>query len=440
MSIFTKFNSWLMKNNLARFIFSLFLAIILWFIISITKYPSVQKTIDHITLSTDIDGTSASDNGLSVISCDVQEVEIEIIGSRTQVGNLTNDNLEAYIDAENVTAAGTKTLTIKVRGTNGSNYEVKSISPATATVVFDKYDTREFAVKPKIPNVSYAKDKAINEDEFSCEPSVVRIYGPSAMLDKIAKCEAVSYSNLTLDSSYVLTSDELNLYTEDGSIIGQSDLKLSTSKFSINIPVRTQKTVGLTVSIANAPADFDQSCLKFNMSVDSVVLAANNSQTEIPDTIDIGKIMLSDLDLDFSKTLTLSSVLENSDYINVSDVDAVTVSLDTSGLAKTDITLDQSRITISNKPDSNYSYSVLTQKLPIAVVGPEEIIQQLTADDIIADVNLLNADITTNQFNYYVTFSCPKYNNVWVVTKSTVSIYRTENEDNVETTTTQKTE
>ncbi len=416
----------LSNHNISTIIYSVIIAIILWFVVSITQYPSVQKTIEHIPVATDITGTVASENGLSVISCDVEEVTVELLGSRTQVGSLNNENLVAYIDAANVSASGTKNMTIRVRSAanNKINYEIQSVYPPTATVVLDRYDTREFSINPKTPNVTIAEGKAINSEEFLCEPGIIKITGPSAQLDKISKCYAVANTELSLADSYTLASDEIQLFTEDGTPIDQTGMTFGNTNFSINIPIRIQKTVGLYVSIANAPADFDQSILKFNMSADSVVLAANSSATAIPDNIEIGKIFLSDLDINYSKTFSLKRVLEGSEYINVSDLDNVTVSLNSEGLEKTDLTLDRSRITLSNSPDSSYDYYILTQNMTISVVGPENIISEITSEDIIADVNLLNADTSVDQFNASVTFSCPQYNDVWVVTSSKVSVLK----------------
>ena len=427
---FNRIREHLMKNNFSLAILSILIAILVWFIISMTQYPSVQKTIANIPLSVDITGSAAESNGLSVISCNVEEVTVELLGSRTSVGNLNNENLIAYLDADSVSSTGTKSLTVKIRSTSGINFEVKSVTPSTASVIFDKMDTREFPVSAKIPNVTVVEGKAINSDDITCEPSAVRITGPSAQLDKISKVYAVSNKTNSLDTSYVLPSDEVQLYTEDGSLIDQSSLKLSTANFSINIPVRTQKTVPLTVGITNVPSTFDQRCIKFNLSADSVVLATNNSSTELPQNLEIGKVALSDLSPNFTKTFSLSNVLgENSELINMSDLETVTVSLDASGLSTMDLTLDQSRITISNIADSSYDYSVMTSKLPITVVGPEDIISDITAEDIVGDVNLLNADITTDQITLPVTFSCLKHDNVWVVTNARVTIERTKKED-----------
>ena len=414
-----------LRNNFLLALLSLFLACIVWLIISMTQYPDALKTIEHIPLSTDISGSVAGNNGLSVISSDVKEVTVELLAGKTQVGSLNNETLEAYIDADSVTNPGTRTLTIKIRGASNINYEVKSVKPANATIVFDKMDTRTFDVSAQIPNVSVVDGKAIDQNDITCEPSEVRITGPSSQLDKISKCIAVSNKELSLDSTYNLQSDELQLYTEDNALIDQSTMKLSDAVFNITIPVRTQKEVGLYVSIVDAPDNFDTDIIKFDMSSDSVVLACNNSKVEIPDMLDIGKVSLNELKPGFTKTFSISNRLEGSDYENVSELETVTVKFDDSDFAQTSLVLDKSRISTSNEPDAaNYKYEVLTQRMEITLVGPEEVINEITPEDILADVNLINANLSTDQFSWNASFTC-KYDSVWVVTNSKVSVQRT---------------
>ena len=414
-----------LRNNFLLALLSLFIACIVWLIISMTQYPDALKTIEHIPLSTDISDSVAGNNGLSVISSDVEEVTVELLAGKTQVGSLNNETLEAYIDADSVTNPGTRTLTIKIRGASNINYEVKSVNPANATIVFDKMDTRTFDVSAQIPNVSVVDGKAIDQNDITCEPSEVRITGPSSQLDKISKCIAVSNKELSLDSTYNLQRDELQLYTEDNALIDQSTMKLSDAVFNITIPVRTQKEVGLYVSIVDAPDNFDTDIIKFDMSSDSVVLACNNSKVEIPDMLDIGKVSLNELKPGFTKTFSISNRLEGSDYENVSELETVTVKFDDSDFAQTSLVLDKSRISTSNEPDAaNYKYEVLTQRMEITLVGPEEVINEITPEDILADVNLIKANLSTDQFSWNASFTC-KYDSVWVVTNSKVSVQRT---------------
>lgn len=419
-----------MTSNLSLAILAGIIAVIIWLFISLTQYPTVQKTVENIPVTVDISGSTASQNGISVISCDVEKVTVELLGSRTQIGYLNNESLTAYFDADNVSGTGTKKLSLKLKSNDNSLvYDVKSISPAKATVVFDKIETREFDVIPRSPNVSFAEDKVIDLEKYVCTPSVISITGPSAQLDKIQYCYAVMDRIITLSNTYNVPCDRIELYTKNNALIDQSAFTFSDMNISLTIPVRSQKTVDLYFSITNAPENFDKSIIKYKLSAETVTLACSNTQIEIPDSLDIGYVPLYEIKPGYSKTFSLSSRLEGSELINVSDTKDVTVNFDGEGLDEISLTLDQSHIKISNPPDSSYKYDVLTQQMTITVIGPAESISQVTADDIIGEVNLLNTNITTDQFNQNVTFSCPDFNDVWVTANTKVSIQRTKIEN-----------
>lgn len=429
------------QTNFSLAIYSVLIAIAVWFAVSLTLYPSVPKTIEKVTLDLAIGSTATSDSTLSVISCDVKNVKVKVIGSRTQIANIDSDTLTAYVDTDNIYTTGRKNLPIKVKSTNGIEFEVESINPATAEVVFDKYESIQFPVQPKIPNVTFDKNKTLNPNEFSCEPNMVTITGPSSQINKISTVYAVSNREMTLDSSHALSSDEIQLLAEDNTVIDQSSVSFDTTSFLINIPVLTVKEVGVYVQILNAPASFDQNSLNLKMSTDKIKIASKNSQTEIPDKLEIGKIYLSSITPDYSKTFDLSQTLETQNCINMSDTTSITVTMDSENIETKEITIDQSRVNISNAPDE-YDYRVITQNIDLEIAGDPETIEKITPNDIVADVNLLNSNITENQFTYDVIFSCPKYPDVWAITEYKVSIERipketatTTEEETTETTT-----
>lgn len=428
MKFFNNLKERYMSNNLFLAVLAGIIAVILWLAISLTQYPSVQKTIEHIPVTIDISGSTASQNGLSVIGCDVEEVKVELLGSRTQIGYLTNENLTAYFDADNVSTTGERKLTLKIKSDSGIKYEIKSVTPSKATVFFDKMDTREFNVVPLTPNVKIVDGKVKNPDEYTCIPSQVSITGPSAKLDLIDKCYAVSNKEMSLDTSYVLSGAELQLYTEDNVLIDQSALKSNTTNFDINIAVRTQKKVKLSAAIANAPANFNPDTIKFKLSSDAITLACNNSQVEIPDTIDLGLIPLYEIKPGFSRTFSIEKSLEGSELINVSDLESVVVTIDESEFTEKPLTIYSDHLKISNPPDNSYEYSLLTQQVDVTVVGSAESIAEITAEDIIGEVNLLNTNITEDQFNQSIIFSCPSFDDVWIATNSKAAIQRTKAE------------
>jgi hypothetical protein len=175
------------------------------------------------------------------------------------------------------------------------------------------------------------------------------------------------------------------------------------------------------VGIAGAPSNFNSDFLKFNLSSSSITLASQNGQlSDFPNTFEVGKIRLSDLALGYSKTFTI----DTGNYKNMSNLDTVTVTLDDSDLGSKDFVITDFNIT--NAPD-NYDFEVVTQSLEVTIIGPKDVIEEITAGDIVADINLLNADKLTESetFNWDVTISFPKYDNVWAVTQSKATIRKT---------------
>ena len=133
-----------LTTNPAMIIYSVLIAIIAWFIISITVYPTTPKTLSNIPVEVDITGTSAEENGLSVISYETKKVTVTIQGNRSSIGSLSADDLVASAVVENVTSAGEKYLKINVISKKSDvKFDVTSVSPSTMAVMFDKIDTRE---------------------------------------------------------------------------------------------------------------------------------------------------------------------------------------------------------------------------------------------------------------------------------------------------------
>lgn len=416
------------QNNLSLAIYSMILAILAWFVISMTFYPSVPKTIENVSLKIDITGTPAAENGLSVISQDVDTVKVKIRGSRTQVGNMNSESLIAYVDADNITSTGKKTLTVKVKSNTSINYEVDSIYPATVNVVFDKYDTREFPVTPVMHNLTVAEGKTYDPEELSCEPEFISITGPSDQLDKIAKCCAVSDKELSLDTSYTGPSDSIELYGADGSVMSQTNLKFNKSSFLITVPILTQKTAKLTVGISNQPSNFDVDWLmdRFSLSAETIDIASGSTLSEIPEAIEIGSIKLSDITLDYSNSFDIKKILEDAGLKNQSNISTVNVDFDSAGLTTREFTISGDRIRTKNKPSVLYDYTVVTNSIDITVIGPEETLKQLTANDFTVEANLLGNDSSTmDQFPNDVEISCPDYDQVWSVSKVRVYIKKT---------------
>ncbi len=413
-------------SRLAMMIVSLIVAIILWFVISIAIYPTTPRTIYNIPLTIDISGSTAEEYGLSVIDCDVEEVTVQIEGNRSQIGNLTAENLTASVEVDSVSTAGTKKLSITVTSNDGIAFDVKSVSPSTVSVVFDYIVTETFDIQPSTPNITFTDGCILDEENYACTPSTIDVTGPQQELNQVSYCVAETQQSEQLASSKILTTDTLLFYNESGTEVDATNFSYDMARFSIEVPVLYQKSLDITYQITNAPSDFDLDCLNLTLSESQILLAAPSSTIDEMSEFNIGSIALRDIDLDFSQDFTVSIP---DDYTNQSGFSTVTLTLDSTGLAKKDFVLTD--ISVVNAPAS-YDFEVLTSQLTVSIIGPEEVLEELDASDITANVDLLSysvqadaVDSDTVTFNYTPTISCSKYDNVWAVGDYRVAVQGT---------------
>lgn len=405
-------------------IVSFVLAIMLWFVISISIYPTTPKTFSNIALEIDITGTSAEENELSVIKQSVKNVTVTVKGDRSRIGSLKSEDLIATAAIENVTSPCEKSFKIDVRSNDPNiEFEVTEIKPKNVTVMFDRIDTQEFELSVNAPNVTAAEGLYMDQSEFSVTPSKVEISGPSTILDSIDKAQIYVDTKQEINSAYTFHSKDVVLFDKNEAKINPDNLTINSKDFMVEIPVYMQKELGLTYDLRYAPANFDINSLNFEFNVDTITLASPNTDLENISTWSIGSIPLYDLDWDFNKSFYLEIP---ANYKNLSNVSTVTAKLNTEGLGKKTVTVND--ISILNEP-SDYDCTVNTYGLTFDIIGPEEDLEEITEKDIIVTVDLLKYTVQSNVFTADVTISFPNYDKVWAVGLQKVSVTATPNHE-----------
>lgn len=408
----------------ATVVLSVATAILIWFIVSVNLYPTTPVTFYNIPLIVETEGTSAAKNGLNVVSCNVETVSVQIIGSRSKVGTLTEADLIAYASAENVSSAGETTLDIKVRSDRNIAFEVNTVSPARANVVFDKIETQSFAVTPSFPNLIVTSGHTMSD--VTCEPAVIDITGPSARLEEISKVVITSQKEGEIDSSHVLYTTDVTLYNAENSIIDPEGLTIPTVNFKIDIPVMTQKTMPLSYVLRNVPSGFDERWLRERLilSTETLTFASNDAALANQESWDLGYYpSLSDIGLDYSYTF---DVPEKEGIINQSGIKQVTLTLDSEGLSEREFVLGKDNFSIVNAPE-NYDFRVITETLTIKVIGPTEVLEELSTSDIVVKVDLLNHNTSqSTSFTADTQVSFSNVSTVWASQPYRITIEQTE--------------
>ena len=195
--------------------------------------------------------------------------------------------------------------------------------------------------------------------------------------------------------------------------------------------VLTQKTVPFKVNLKlPSNSDFDKDSIKFNITPAELTIASGSSDVTLTDDPLEIPISLSAVDIGFSKEFSIENMLSGKNVKNVSDIENVKVTLDDEGLASKEISLAGEKVSLLHVPSDGYSYSIESAKLKVKLIGPADVINDITAADLDATVNFLGEDTSKNPdlFAYDVQVSCSTHNNVWCYNAPQVNIRKTAKE------------
>lgn len=415
------------RNNAMRIALAFICALIAWFFVTMKFYPSRPKSYSGVTLSTELEADSqleimsVSKNNIKVLT-----VDVDFECSRYDYNSIKLGNLEAYIDTADITKPGKYSLEVKLRSTKGHKLSNIDIKPAFVDVELDIMDTKTVSLMADTSTLIKAEDKIFGE--VKCDPPSIEIKGPSEKLKKVNTVMAVSDYSEVIDSSRHITSSRYILYDEEGKALSDvSKLIFSRNTVDMTINVKTEKEVPIVASFQTSDPNFDKTSISYTFEPDKITLAAESADS-INDPFEI-KVPLSDIDdISFEADYPINNAKLESDNIeNVSKLDSVHFTLNGSRLASKELTLSNSNMHPMQIPDDDYDYSIVTESLVIKLIGPKELLNDITASDLNANVYLINGENEPIVFprDVEITFKSKSHNTVWAVTGQKVNIRKT---------------
>ncbi|MBR1383795.1 MAG: hypothetical protein IJ555_08305, partial [Ruminococcus sp.] len=142
-------------TDLSLRILAFTIAVIVWFILSITQYPTVTKTIKDIRVEFNMAGTAAEEKGLEALNYKDITVDVEIKGMNYEIGNYDANDLIATVNLDSVTKEGKYMLDIDVRSVHTTDRcTVVSVTPETHEVEFDRITQKTLQVTAEAPLIT----------------------------------------------------------------------------------------------------------------------------------------------------------------------------------------------------------------------------------------------------------------------------------------------
>ena len=396
-------------SDLGQRILAVALAVIIWLILSITQYPTINKTITKIPVDINLSGTIAEEKGLSALNFKDLTVDVVIEGMNYEIGSYSASDLTATVDVSPVTKKGTYKLDIDIKSTHSADkISILSISPETVEVQFDAITSKEYDLSPSAPNISAQEGYSLGA--ISCTPSKITITGADNDLAEIAKAYAVFDKNISLSEDTTLTTDKIVLYDKYDNVLDSSLYQFTDDEYTLSIPIYKKKTGNLKIEFSGVPSGFDLDTIKYTISDNPIAILTSDLEDEIEEDITVGTIPLSEVDLARRYTFNIPFSAGESSADSIS---AVNVNFESEGFTSKTFDIPKTQFTVINEP-SGKKVSFDTAKLTnVTIYGPEEVIEGLKAKDLTAQIDLSDIGSSSGSMLKTATVYSEKYNNVW---------------------------
>ena len=412
-------------KDIAMRVYSFLLAILAWFVISVSVFPTTTITFKDIAVDVEISGTSAERNNLNVISVSNENIKALVKGNRSEIGGMTSADFIAKAEVSNITSAGDYELLLTLECVkNNVDFEY-TIYPDKVTVGFDRIVSKTFELDAYVPNIK-AEDGYLKGEAEVTVPTIT-ISGPEEKVEYITSCAVQNLSEMTLTDSVELTEgNELVLY-HNNTVTVQEGLTYSKNSFAINVPVNMRKTVPLKVAFTNVPAGFPIDKLEYNQSISEIEIAAPRENIENLDELTVCTIDFRKVEKGYSVTKEIEFP-EGMEIENLSEVSEVTVDFPLEEFTTRVITISRDDITVINSP-ADYNIIPVTTGWDVTFIGTEEELEDLSVHDILVqlDVSSVASSITGNDyFRAPISISVPDKDFVWAFGSHTVAFQATE--------------
>lgn len=405
----------LIKNTrLSNILFSALIAVVLWFVLVLTAFPEISIVIKDVPVDYSLEGSYADVAGLSIVSRGNDKVNVKLSGLRYVIGDYTADDIKVSINLDAVRTSGSYELALNVSAIDGDEFTVTEIGPETVHVEFDYLITKTFSVADgtlaaDLANVKAAPGYILDADEVTITPNTVTISGPKDYVDQVTSC-VISFDDEYVFNRSTNSSDTTVVLYSNGAVFENRKVTLNTDTFNVLVPVYMKKALNLDVEVQPSFDGFDLSSLKYMISPPGITVRTQDESVANLSEIFLGYIDLRQVGLDS----VFDFVIPESDrYTNISGTETAKVTFDLDGYSSKVITVPNSQIYVINVPDNFRCVAEQEKIRNITVIGPAEIIDQIDASDVVAQIDLLDYNVSQGDQFFTATIYLPNYNNVW---------------------------
>ena len=405
-----------LTNNIGLKFLAVLIALVLWLAIVNVNDPEKTITVSNIPISVTNESAITSRDMVYNVKSE-QYLNITVSGKRSIVSNLSAEDFRATASLKELSKVNSIPVDVTTKNASlGRKITIVKQSAQTILVDVENVEEKDFTdlvveYTGKVADGYVAGLSSMSTDE-------VTVKAPTSIIDKIKKVAV----RCSLDGTNTNISKKcpVILYDKNDKEIKSDEIELSDKKIRVNVNVLRAKQVPISTinkDELGKPADgyvVDDVIL----SSDSITVYGSEESLDSIESLDIqDDIDVSDAKGDVTQNIDVTGKLPKG--LSVSGESTITVKVLIKKLITRTFEYDASEASL-NDLSSNLDVQLVTKKVKVTLQGEEEVISQLTKDDmaISADLGKVKEGTTTVHVDVAVPDNTTLMNNVTIKIKA----------------------
>lgn len=414
------------RNNLALKILSIFIAIVIWYVVVENNDPIITRSY---TVKVKVVNETYIQSGKKNFTIDnaYKNVTVFIKGNRSILKNVNTSSIFVTADLTQIVSMDTTPVMVPLTATcNGINQENITLSRTAIPISIENMASKEFPITVDTGDSIPGKEYEIGS--LKPNPEQVILRGPESIINKIDSVVAqIDVTGMTMDGT---KKAKLKLIDKNQTEISQStiddDISFDGGTSEINVQVelwKKQSDVSLQVEYSGQPAAGYQ-VTSISTTPETITVAGkdeaiqalleNHNQLTVPKKY----ISIAGAKKSVTKEISLKELLPSNMKLssNTTETISVTITILPEGSREFDVDVDS---IVTTNVAKNLTVTYDQKELTIQVNGELEAVKNMTSGDISASLDFTGKG--EGDYNMPVSIVLP--NGVKQIGTSTISVH-----------------
>ncbi len=409
----------LLQNTTFLLVLSVLVAFSLWLWVVTFIDTKVDVTVRDVPVAINVETSGAGGLGLDTILDEEVQVDVEINGDRTVVGSIDADDIRIEAVLSDVTGAGVWELRLEGYDYRIKGFDIVTLNPSTINVRFDYILSKTLQVEPLISGLSLPEGYIMSD--VLVTPTELMVTGPAAELSTVDTA-AVTISLEDPLTDVTTVNGEISLFDRNLMVVENELLSTDVSNVLVTIPVLKKKTVSVDAEFENHPESFSATSLNDIISPNTIEIVGSSSSVDAIERLSVGPIDMTKLQPGMEFEFELSFLLGTRPMDE--EVTTATVTIPEEGYSSKIFNVET--VMFDSVPNG-FEVELVDEFVPeVLVYGPEDILENLEAEDLFGEVDLFTLETEEGQMSVPVSIQIDGVNSCWVFGEYTATIDITE--------------